>query len=74
MAKALKCDNCRQYFDYKWRKANLINPEKTNANTIAFCLSDENGLTHIENYDICPNCLRKLFVAMPGLAKKEGRK
>lgn len=74
MAKALRCDNCGQFFDYKWRNAKSIKTEKTEANTIAFCLSDENGLTHIGSYDICPDCLRKLFVAMPGLVEKEGRK
>ena len=72
MAKALQCDNCGKYFGYKERNGKL-NYEITEANTLAFCVSDENGLMHIGNYDICPDCLRKLF-AMTGLAKKEGRK
>lgn len=72
MAKALQCDNCGQYFGYK--KGSLNPRIAADANTIAFCVSDENGLMHIGNYDICPDCLKKLFEAMPGLAQKEGRK
>lgn len=66
MAKALQCDNCGKYFGYKGKNGKL-NPEITEANTLAFCLSDENGLSHIENHDICPDCLKKLFTIMPGL-------
>lgn len=73
MAKALQCDNCGQYFGYKGRNGKL-NHEITEANTLAFCLSDEDGLLHIENYDICHDCLKKLFIALSGLVEKEGRK
>lgn len=66
MAKALQCDNCGKYFGYKGRNGKL-NHEITEANTLAFCLSDENGLLHIKNYDICPDCLKKLFTNMPGI-------
>ena len=66
MAKALKCDNCGNYFGYK--RMNISKSIKTtDANTIAFCLSDGDGLRHIQNYDICPDCLKKLFSVMPSL-------
>lgn len=66
MAKAIQCDNCGKYFGYK-RRGGILSPKITDANTIAFCLSDENGLLHIENCDICQDCLKKLFTIMPGL-------
>lgn len=65
MARALKCDNCGKYFGYKSFKG-TCRVQTIDANTIAFCVSDENGLTHIRNYDICPDCLKKLFTIMPG--------
>lgn len=66
MAKALQCDNCGKYFGYKRKNINM-SIKTTDANTIAFCLSDEDGLRPIQNYDICPDCLKKLFSVMPGL-------
>lgn len=72
MAKVLQCDNCGNYFEYKRMKINT-SIKTTDANSIAFCLSDGDGLRHIQSYDICPDCLKKLFTIMPGIIGGEGK-
>ena len=65
MARALQCDNCKKYFGYKRPKSSL-DIKVSESNTIAFCFSNDNGLQHIESFDVCPECLNRLFSAVPG--------
>ena len=64
MAKALICDNCKKCFYYS-SDLNVIN-------NVVFGHSGINGQRLISNYDICPECVKKIFEALPGLMKKEG--
>lgn len=71
MAKALRCDNCKNFFEIKEWKYMVSNDIKR-TNNIAFSQVDTSGQRLINNYDICPECVKKVFEALPGIMKKEG--
>lgn len=75
MSRAICCDNCGSFFGVnKVTIKETINERPlytTDANVLAFLVDNGGGTTLIKRFDICPECLKKLFEIMPGLISKE---
>ena len=69
MAKALRCDNCKEFFPIKLRSISE-KPIYADANNIAFSISDEYGQKLYRAYDLCPFCMRKVQDILSGIGKK----
>lgn len=69
MAKALQCDNCKEFFLISVCST-CEEPSYAKVNNIAFSIVDEYGQRLYKAYDICPSCMRKVQDILTGIGKK----
>jgi hypothetical protein len=69
MAKALQCDNCKEFFSISNRNFSE-KKSYSDVNNIAFSISDNLGQQLYRSYDICPSCMRHVKDALSVLVKE----
>ena len=72
MSRAICCDNCGAFFGVNEGASCKKTLSTADANIIAFLVDDGMDKTVIKSFDICPECMKKIFEMMPGLISLEG--